>query len=88
MDCRPPGFSVHRNIPARISVVVAISSSRVSSQPRDSMSPAVPLLADGFFTTEPPGKPDYKCYIEASKYQEKVKMRLNLGESGTPARRK
>ena len=35
----------------------AISSSRGSSQPSDQI-PAGPALASGFFTTEPPRKPD------------------------------
>ena len=35
MDCRTLGFSVHGILQARILVWVAISSSRVSSQPRD-----------------------------------------------------
>ena len=35
MDCNPPGSSVHRILQARILEWVAISFSRVSSQPRD-----------------------------------------------------
>ena len=35
MDCSPPGSSVHRILQARILEWVAISFSRVSSQPRD-----------------------------------------------------
>ena len=35
MNCRPPGSSVHRILPARILEWVAISFSRGSSQPRD-----------------------------------------------------
>ena len=51
MDCRPPGFSVHGILQARILERVAIPSSRGSSPPRDQthvfMSSA---LAGGFFT--------------------------------------
>ena len=35
MDCRLPGFSVHRSLQARILEWAAIPSSRGSSQPRD-----------------------------------------------------
>ena len=35
MDCRPPGYSVHGILQARILEWVAISSSRRSSRPRD-----------------------------------------------------
>ena len=55
MDCRPPGSSVHGSSQARIMEWVAISFSRGSSQPRDQTP--VSCIADGFFTTEPPGKP-------------------------------
>ena len=55
MDCSPPGSSVHRISQATILEWVAISFSRGSSNPR--IKPASPTLAGGFFTTEPPGKP-------------------------------
>ena len=35
MDCSPPGSSVHGTLQARISELVAFSSSRGSSRPRD-----------------------------------------------------
>ena len=35
MDCSPPGFSVHGILQARILELVAMSSSRRCSQPRD-----------------------------------------------------
>ena len=71
MDCSPPSFFVHGIFQARILVWVAISYSRASSQPEDQttylMSPA---LADRFFTTVPPEKPNksmaatyYCCYL-------------------------
>ena len=55
MECSPPCSSVHGISQARILELVAIFSSRGSFQPRD--EPMSPVLADGFFTTEPPGSP-------------------------------
>ena len=55
MDCSLPGSSVHGILQARILERVAIPFTRESSQPRDQAQ--VPCIADGFFTTEPPGKP-------------------------------
>ena len=55
MDCSPPGSPVCAISQARIQEWVAISFSRGSSWPRD--KPVSPALAGGFFTTEPPGKP-------------------------------
>ena len=56
MDCSPLDSSVHGISQARILEWVAISFSRWSSQPR--IKPSSPAeLADGFFITEPPGKP-------------------------------
>ena len=61
MDCSLPGSSVHGILQARILKWIAISFSRVPSRPRDqTVSPA---LADGFFTTEPRGKPFISIYI-------------------------
>ena len=54
VDCSLPGFSAHGIFQARILEWVAISSSRDLPDPATPVSPA---LADGFFTTEPPGKP-------------------------------
>ena len=54
MDCSLLCSSVHGISQARILEWVAISFSRASSQPRDQTQ--VSCLADGFFTTEPPGK--------------------------------
>ena len=50
-----PGSSIHGISQARILEWVAICSSRGSFQPRD--EPMFPVLADGFFTTEPPESP-------------------------------
>ena len=58
MDCSPSGSSIHGIIPARILEWVAGSSSRESSWTRDrTCASCVPALADWFFTTAPPGKP-------------------------------
>ena len=51
----PPGSSVHDIPQARILEWVAISSSRVCSQP--TIKPRSPTLAHVFFIAEPPGKP-------------------------------
>ena len=52
MDCNPPGSSVHGILQARILELVAMPSSKGSSQPRDRICllPS-PALAGGFFTT-------------------------------------
>ena len=55
LDCSPPGTSVHGVLQARILEWAALPSFRGSSRPRD-RTPS-PALAGGFFTTEPPGKP-------------------------------
>ena len=53
MDFNPPGSSVHGILQARILELVAISSSRRSSQPRDATDMFLMsfALAGGFFTT-------------------------------------
>ena len=63
-DCTLPGSSVHGILQARVLEWVTISFSRGPSQPRDRTH--VPLLAGGFFTTEPPEKSrclDYGSFI-------------------------
>ena len=55
MDHNLLGSSVHGIVQARILEWLAISSSRVSSWPRDRTHGA--CIAGGFFTSEPPGKP-------------------------------
>ena len=60
VDCSPPGSSVHGIIQARILEWVAIPL------PEDLPNPGIEpssALASGFFTTEPPGKPqeEMKC---------------------------
>ena len=60
MDRRPPGSSVHGIIPSRILELVAISSSRGSSWPRDQTCiTSISCTAGGFFTTEPSGNPSF-----------------------------
>ena len=55
MDCSLPGSSVHRISQARILEWVAISYSTGSSQLE--IKPVSSAVTDGFFITEPPGKP-------------------------------
>jgi len=55
MDCSPPGSSIHGILQARRLECVVILLSRGSSQPMDQTY--MSYIADGFFTTEPPGKP-------------------------------
>ena len=57
MDGSPPGSFVHGNFQARILEWVAISFSMGTSRLRDRTHICVSALADGFFATEPPGKP-------------------------------
>ena len=60
LDCSPPGSSVHGIFQARILELelVAISSSRGSSQPRDpTFVSCISCIAGEFFTDEPQGKP-------------------------------
>ena len=58
MDCSPPGSSVRGILQVRILAWVTISSTRVSSQPRDQTQ--ISCFAGRFFTTELPGKPHSK----------------------------
>ena len=54
-----PGSSVHGILQARILEWVAVSYSRGSSQPRGQTHVScVSCIAGGFFTPEPPGKPN------------------------------
>jgi len=56
MDYSQPGSSVHRILQARILEKVAMPSSRGSSGPGDQTHISRgSCIADGFFTTEPPG---------------------------------
>ena len=52
MDCRPPGWSVHAILQAKILEWVAMPSSRESSQSRIELASLIsPALAGGFFIT-------------------------------------
>ena len=63
MDCSPPGSSVQGLFQARILEQVAISTPGYLPDPGiEPMSLMSPALAGGFFTTEPPGKPQGVCY--------------------------
>ena len=65
IDCSPPGFSVHGILQARIPwILVAMPSSRQSSQPRDEpMSLMSPTWASRFSTATPPGKLPGICIL-------------------------
>ena len=56
MDCSLPGSSVYGILQARILEQVVIPFFRGSSQPRDQTH--MSRIAEGFFTAEPPGKPN------------------------------
>ena len=59
VNCSLPGLSVHGNSPGKNTGVGCHASSRGSSQPRDeSCVSCNSFIAGGFFTTEPPGKPN------------------------------
>ena len=55
MDCSLLGFSVHRDLQARLQEWVAISFSRGSAQPKDQTHTS--CSAGKAFTAEPLGKP-------------------------------
>ena len=79
MDCSPPGFSAHGILQARILEWVAISFSKGSFQPRDRTR--VSCLADRFFTTEPPGKPntyDYQRVNMGRKVNQELGMKMHI----------
>ena len=61
LDCSPLGSSVHGILQARILAWVAVSFSCGFLNPVT--GPASPALTDGFFTTEPPGKPYFFKYL-------------------------
>ena len=59
MDCSPRGSSVHGILQARILEWVTMPSSRGSSPPRNRTRISYgSYIAGGFFTAEPPGKPN------------------------------
>ena len=61
IDCSQPGSSVYRILQARILEWLAKASSKGSSWPRDRTHVSCgSRIAGGFFTAEPPGKPENK----------------------------
>ena len=63
LDCRRPDSSVYGIFQARILKGVASSFSRDLPDPGiKPASPVAPALAGGFFTTEPPGKPNIQSW--------------------------
>ena len=56
MDCSPPGSSVHGISQARILEWLPFPTT--GDLPDPGIEPASPVLAHGFFTTEPQEKPD------------------------------
>ena len=52
MDCSPPGSSVHGILWSELLL------HSPGDLPDPGIKPMSPALAGGFFTTEPPGKPD------------------------------
>ena len=72
MDYSWPGSSVHEILQARILEWVAMPSSRGSSQPRDQTHVSCgSCIAGGFFTPEPPGKPE-ALFIAVQKLNSRV----------------
>ena len=55
MDRSPPGSSVHEIFQA--SILEWVATSFPGDLPDPGMEPVSPVLAGGFFTTQPPGKP-------------------------------
>ena len=55
LDCSPPSSTVHGILQARILKQVTISFSR--DLPDPGIETASPAMANGFFTTQPPGQP-------------------------------
>ena len=78
MGCRPLDASVHGILLARILEWVAMPSSRESSHPRDQTH--FSCIGGGFFTTEPPGKPNITIYHKLiPKVKKKMVRRVILG---------
>jgi hypothetical protein len=65
MDRSPPGSCVHGIFQARILEWISIAYSRGSDP---GIEPKFPALADGSFTTEPPGKPR-GCILDVIYYK-------------------
>ena len=74
IDCSPPGSSIHGIFQVGILEWVAISFSKDLPDPgMESGSPAPPALADRFFTTKPPGKPE-GALVQTNSYKQRVEQ--------------
>jgi len=58
LDCSPPGSSVHGIFPGKNTEWVPFPSPEDHPDPTNNLES--PALAGGFFTTEPPGKPQLR----------------------------
>ena len=75
MDCGLPGSSVYGISRARTLEWAALPSP--GDLPHPGIEPASSVLAGGFFTTEPPGKPKYT--IVRKKIKKKTVTKDNMG---------
>ena len=64
MNCSPPGSSVHGTIQARILELPFPPLGDLLGPGIELISPVSPVLAGGFSTTEPPGKPSLMRDLE------------------------
>ena len=78
MDCRLPGSSVHKIFQVRVLEWVGIWIVVGSPTQRDCLNPGIepmsPVLAGGFFTTEPAGKPLCQLLIDPNPTQIFLRM--------------
>ena len=86
MDCRLPGSSVHGILQARTLEWVVMPSSRVYFQPRDQTHIGCnSCTAEGFFTTEPLGKPRVEGSVQFShSIMSTLCNSMNLSMPGLP----
>ena len=78
MDCNMPGSSVHGILQARILDWVAILPSGDLGPVVEPAFPTAPALVGGFFTTEPPGKPQTNlivCNIRSNVFSLRAEIR-------------
>ena len=61
MDYKPPGSSVHRISQARILEWLPLPSP--GDPPNHGIKTMFPVLAGGFYTTEPPGEPVFDIWV-------------------------
>ena len=87
MDCNPSGSSVHGIFQSRILEWVALSYSRGSSPPSDwTHIHMYPSSAGTFFTTVPPGNPNYLLSHETSLVAQTVKHLPTMWETWVQTR--